>query len=923
MSSLSLYDLNNNKATKDVATTISDGLLSSADKQKLDGIAANANNYVLPVASTILGGIKSGTDITVDANGNVTVNNADKVDGIQGADLVKKDGSIAMNNLTVGTRTGTVGTNSFAQGNNCEASGNYSHAEGYNTTASSSYSHAEGGGTTASNTYSHAEGNGTIASGSNSHAEGTNTTASGKHSHAEGNGTTASGTSSHAEGGYTTASGYYSHAEGYSTTASGDRSHAQNTNTKAQGYAQTVIGRYNIAQGTGTSMVATDDAFIIGNGTSESLRRNAFKVTFDGKAWTQEGYYVGASNDKVWHEGNDGSGSGLDADTVDGIHANDFIQKNEKITLPASTTDTAYLNLPNGNAPYSPKNGDIWQQNNNFYTRLNNSTKTIYHNGNAPTANLSTVSQTDAEAGTNTTRYAWTPERVHQAINANLIKSPKLFANTSGIKGTGTGQANESYFEFNEADGTTRQGYIGFGSENDNILTIANTMSNGNVNISTTGKATVNGNEILRANTLSMIGDGSYVLGRTSDDRSIFAFLSKTDYTTKGYVGFNDNLHMAIQNYRTNGDIKLITAGTGKVTVNSNEILTTNTGCRKYIMGGRQKTQRIFSVPKTQTCGFDFELVKDGIRQQAQSILDIHFGLFGNSTAHFTQAYRTGAKPEEYTLHFLVYDDGTNLNGYIVSDNYIDEWTIVEKHNFNMDIEIVNVGSNTYVPSGTKVFDSDTDSIQILDTNTISNSALNLANASGIKGTGTGASNLSYFNFFENNGTTRQGYIGYGDSAGTLFIWNELNTDVYIKTSGAGKAKVNGNEIWHAGNDGSSSGLDADLLDGQHGSYYAKASDVSANTANISAIMGVKTATIGTSWTGSSAPYTQTISVSGVTANDKPIICPVYSTTNSTAIAQQQAWNMIGKITTNNGSITVTCFEEKPTTAIPIQIKGV
>ena len=30
-----------------------------------------------------------------------------------------------------------------------------------------------------------------------------------------------------------------------------------------------------------------------------------------------------------------------------------------------------------------------------------------------------------------------------------------------------------------------------------------------------------------------------------------------------------------------------------------------------------------------------------------------------------------------------------------------------------------------------------------------------------------------------------------------------------------------GNTVWHAGNDGSGSGLDADLLDGQHGSYYA------------------------------------------------------------------------------------------------------
>jgi hypothetical protein len=31
----------------------------------------------------------------------------------------------------------------------------------------------------------------------------------------------------------------------------------------------------------------------------------------------------------------------------------------------------------------------------------------------------------------------------------------------------------------------------------------------------------------------------------------------------------------------------------------------------------------------------------------------------------------------------------------------------------------------------------------------------------------------------------------------------------------------NGSTIWHAANDGASSGLDADLLDGQHGNYYA------------------------------------------------------------------------------------------------------
>lgn len=82
-------------------------------------------------------------------------------------------------------------------------------------------------------------------------------------------------------------------------------------------------------------------------------------------------------------------------------------------------------------------------------------------------------------------------------------------------------------------------------------------------------------------------------------------------------------------------------------------------------------------------------------------------------------------------------------------------------------------------------------------------------------------------------------------------------------------------------------------------------------------------ATITTTWTGSSAPFTQNVTVSGITANDVPFISPVYSTDNATAILQKEAWNMISKAITSTNVITFTCFEEKPVTAIPIQIRVV
>jgi hypothetical protein len=53
--------------------------------------------------------------------------------------------------------------------------------------------------------------------------------------------------------------------------------------------------------------------------------------------------------------------------------------------------------------------------------------------------------------------------------------------------------------------------------------------------------------------------------------------------------------------------------------------------------------------------------------------------------------------------------------------------------------------------------------------------------------------------------------------AGNNLTTNELK----VTTSGT---TIGGNTVWHAGNDSSGSGLDADLLDGQHGSYYAAAS---------------------------------------------------------------------------------------------------
>lgn len=62
--------------TYNAATTSANGLMSSTDKAKLDGIASNANNYTLPTASAgTKGGVKIGSGISVSSDGTISLTN--------------------------------------------------------------------------------------------------------------------------------------------------------------------------------------------------------------------------------------------------------------------------------------------------------------------------------------------------------------------------------------------------------------------------------------------------------------------------------------------------------------------------------------------------------------------------------------------------------------------------------------------------------------------------------------------------------------------------------------------------------------------------------------------------------------------------------------------------------------------------------
>lgn len=92
---------------------------------------------------------------------------------------------------------------------------------------------------------------------------------------------------------------------------------------------------------------------------------------------------------------------------------------------------------------------------------------------------------------------------------------------------------------------------------------------------------------------------------------------------------------------------------------------------------------------------------------------------------------------------------------------------------------------------------------------------------------------------------------------------------------------------------------------------------------NNKATTNLYTATLLSSGWSSSAPYTQTVSVSGILSTDTPIADVVLDVVTSTAMAQISAWMCVSNIETADGSITAKCFENKPEIDIPIQLKVV
>lgn len=232
------------------------------------------------------------------------------------------------------------GNQSTIQGDSTKATGYSSHAEGNGTKALERSSHAEGSYTTASGGVSHAEGNYTTASGETSHAEGYCTEAFGSISHAEGDHTVASNKNMHTSGKYNVIEPRYKiyyrtgnyffnkNAEYYcsDTYTLNQKTGKFTLNNAIKKIFTQCMGKYvsmdsvsenvdGVFKVLSTASGSTANYYpcnyyysetlandigtyshIVGNGTSDTERSNAYTLDWEGNAWFAGNVYVGSTS---------------------------------------------------------------------------------------------------------------------------------------------------------------------------------------------------------------------------------------------------------------------------------------------------------------------------------------------------------------------------------------------------------------------------------------------------------------------------------------------------------------------------------------------------------------------------------------------------------------------------------------------------
>ena len=147
-------------------------------------------------------------------------------------------------------------------------------------------------------------------------------------------------------------------------------------------------------------------------------------------------------------------------------------------------------------------------------------------------------------------------------------------------------------------------------------------------------------------------------------------------------------------------------------------------------------------------------------------------------------------------------------------------------------------------------------------------------------------------------------------------VINQNSSDISLLS---GRVSQNESNISQNANDITSINQSLNTLESTVSQNQSQITDLQSSKATTTTY----TATISTTWTGEQAPYTQSISVSGILSTDNPLVDIILNNDNEIAKSEIENYGKISRIQTTDGSITVTCLEDKPEVEMNIQLKVV
>ena len=103
------------------------------------------------------------------------------------------------------------------------------------------------------------------------------------------------------------------------------------------------------------------------------------------------------------------------------------------------------------------------------------------------------------------------------------------------------------------------------------------------------------------------------------------------------------------------------------------------------------------------------------------------------------------------------------------------------------------------------------------------------------------------------------------------------------------------------------------------------ANDINTTNSAVNALQGLRQVLVDVSKWSNTAPYTQEISVPGITSADSPTVGLYLSGQESADAvkAMNKAFAMVDFVETLNGKIRIKCFSKKPVVSFWIGLKGV